>query len=250
MKVIICGDYDAMSACAAGIFASAIKAKPDVVLGLATGTTPVGLYAELARRNKAGEVSFKRVRTFNLDEYVGLAPDHEQSYRRFMNAKFFDHVDIDKANTRVPDGAAADLAAECRAYEEGMKAAGGVDLQLLGIGSNGHIGFAEPGSPGDGRTSVVDLAESTITDNSRLFLSAEEVPRRALSMGIGTIIEAREIVLLASREGKAGAVAWAVEGPVAADCPASFLQEHTNVTFVIDEAAASGLGKRDEYERP
>ena len=241
MKVIVCKDYDEMSRKAAEIFAERIKAKPDIVLGLATGSTPEGLYAELIRMNKAGDISFKQVRTFNLDEYVGLDPDHDQSYRYFMNAKLFDHVDIDKANTRVPGGKADDLAAECAAYEEAMKAAGGVDLQLLGIGSNGHVGFAEPGSPEDGRTSVVDLTESTIKDNSRLFASTGDVPRQAISMGIGTVLDAKEVVLVANKASKADAVARAVEGEPTTDCPASFLQKHPNVTFVIDEAAASKL---------
>lgn len=249
MKVIICRDYEGMSRRAAKIFAERIKAKPDVVLGLATGSTPEGLYAELVRMNKAGEISFEQVRTFNLDEYVGLAPDHDQSYRCFMNAKLFDHVDIDKANTHVPNGKAGDLAAECAGFEEKMKAAGGVDLQLLGIGSNGHVGFAEPGSPKDGRTAVVDLTESTIKDNSRLFDSVDEVPKQALSMGIGTVLDAKEVVLVANKESKADAVARAVEGAPSTDCPASFLQEHANVTFVIDEAAASKLRKTDSYEK-
>ena len=243
MEVIICKDYDEMSKKAAEIFADRIKAKADIVLGLATGSTPEGLYAELAKRCSAGEISFKQVRTFNLDEYVGLAPDHDQSYRCFMNAKLFDNVDIDKANTRVPDGQAADVAAECAKFEEEMKAAGGVDLQLLGIGSNGHIGFAEPGSPKDGRTSVVDLKESTINDNSRNFASIDEVPKRAISMGIGTILEAREVVLVASGKGKAKAVSAAVEGSETGDCPASFLQSHPKVTFVVDKEAASELQK-------
>ncbi len=247
MKVIVCKDYDAMSRKAGEIFAERIKAKPGLVLGLATGSTPEGLYAELIRMNKAGDVSFKEVRTFNLDEYVGLEPGHDQSYRYFMNAKLFDHVDIDKANTRVPNGKADDLASECAAYEEAMKAAGGVDLQLLGIGSNGHVGFAEPGSPSDGRTSVVDLTESTIKDNSRLFASTGDVPRQAISMGIGTILESRQVVLVANKESKADAVARAIEGEPTTDCPASFLQGHPDATFVIDEAAASKL--KGEYER-
>ncbi len=249
MRVIICKDYDEMSGKAAEIFAERIKAKPDIVLGLATGSTPEGLYAELVRMNKASEISFKQVRTFNLDEYVGLAPDHDQSYRYFMNEKLFDHVDIDKANTNVPNGKADDLAAECAGYEEKMKAAGGVDLQLLGIGSNGHVGFAEPGSPKDGRTSLVDLTESTIKDNSRLFDSVDEVPKQALSMGIGTILDTKEVVLVASKESKADAIAAAVEGAPSTDCPASFLQEHANATFVIDEAAASKLKSADSYEK-
>lgn len=249
MKVIICETADEMGKKAGEIFAARIKAKPDVVIGLATGSTPVGLYAELARMNKAGEISLAKVRTFNLDEYVGLAPDHDQSYRCFMNVKLFDHVDIDKANTRVLNGKADDLAAECAKFEEEIKAAGGVDLQLLGIGSNGHIGFAEPGSPKDGRTSVVDLTESTIKDNSRLFDSVDEVPKQALSMGIGTSLDAKEIVLVANGENKAKAIAAAIEGKPGTDCPASFLQEHPNVTFIIDKAAASELKCEDGCER-
>jgi glucosamine-6-phosphate deaminase len=249
MRVIICKDYDAMSAKAGEIFAERIKAKPGIVLGLATGTTPIGLYNELAKRNKGGEITLKDVKTFNLDEYVGLAGDHVQSYRYFMDEKLFNHVDIDKANTHVLDGKAADLAAGCADYEKRMKDAGGVDLQLLGIGSNGHIGFAEPGSPKDGRTAVVDLTESTIKDNSRLFDSEDEVPKQALSMGIGTILDAGEVVLVANKENKADAIVAAIEGEPSADCPASFLQEHANVTFVLDEAAASKLQKKDEYER-
>ena len=247
MTVIVCETKEEMSAKAGEIFAARIKAKPDIVLGLATGSTPEGLYAELAKRNKAGEIDCSKVRTFNLDEYLGLAPDHDQSYRYFMNKALFDNINIDKANTRVLNGVAEDLAAECRKYEEEIKAAGGVDLQLLGIGSNGHIAFNEPGSAKDSRTRVVQLKESTIQDNARFFKSADEVPREALSMGNGSVLESKEIVLVANKESKADAIAAAVEGPVSDDCPASFLQEHPNVTIVVDEAAASKL--KDKYEK-
>ncbi len=247
MRVIICKDYEAMSQKAAEIFAERIKAKPDIVLGLATGGTPERMYAILAEKNKAGEIDFSNVVTFNLDEYVGLEPTHPQSYRYFMNDKLFNHINIKMENTHVLNGVAEDLQAECENYEKMIKEAGGIDLQLLGIGGNGHIAFNEPGSPRDSRTRVVDLDERTINDNARFFDSIDEVPRQALSMGIGTILEAKEIVLIANKESKADAIAKAIEGPVTDQVPASFLQEHPNVTFVIDEAAASGLTK--EYER-
>ena len=248
MKVIICKDYEQMSRKAADIFSERIRAKPDIVLGLATGGTPERLYAILAEKNSAGEVDFSRVRTFSLDEYVGLPPEHDQSYRYFMNTKLFDRINIDKANTRIPDGVAVDLDEECRNYEEEIRAAGGIDLQLLGIGSNGHVAFNEPGSSTDSRTRVVELDESTIRDNARFFRSADEVPRRALSMGMASIMEAKEVLLIAYKESKADAVAAAVEGPVTVDCPASLLQEHPNATIIVDEAAAGKLMNRASCE--
>ena len=243
MKIIICETKDEMSEKGAEIFAERIKAKPDIVLGLATGSTPEGMYAKLAEKNKAGEIDFAKVRTFNLDEYLGIEPTHDQSYRYFMNQALFDNINIDKANTRVLDGKAGDPAAECAKFEEEIKAAGGIDLQILGIGSNGHIAFNEPGSAGDSRTRVVDLTESTIKDNSRFFESMEEVPKQALSMGNGTIIEAKEIVLLANGANKAKAIAAALEGPESEDCPASLIQSHDNVTIVVDRDASSELQK-------
>jgi len=249
MKVTICKDYEQMSQKAAEIFAERIKAKPDIVLGLATGGTPERLYAILAEKNKAGEIDCSKVRTFNLDEYVGLKPDHDQSYRQFMNDKLFDHINIDKANTRVLNGVADDLDAECKKFEEEIKAAGGIDLQLLGIGSNGHIAFNEPGTAKDSRTAVVQLKESTIKDNARFFKSADEVPRQALSMGNGSVLEAKEIVLVANKESKADPIATAVEGPASVDCPASLLQEHSNVTIIVDEAAAGKLKNKDKYDK-
>jgi glucosamine-6-phosphate deaminase len=241
MKVVVCEDYEEVSRKAAEIFADRIKAKPDIVLGLATGGTPERMYAILAEKNKASELDFSNVKTFNLDEYAGLEPTHDQSYRYFMNEKLFDNINIDKANTVVLNGVADDLAAECSAYEEKIKAAGGVDLQLLGIGSNGHIAFNEPGSPKDSRTRVVDLKESTIQDNARFFASADEVPRQALSMGMASIMDAKEIVLIANKESKADAIAKSLEGPVTEDVPASMLQEHPNVTIIVDKPAASKL---------
>jgi glucosamine-6-phosphate deaminase len=241
MKVIVCEDYEEMSRKAAEIFADRIKAKPDIVLGLATGGTPERMYAILAEKNKASELDFSRVRTFNLDEYAGLEPSHDQSYRYFMNEKLFDNINIKKENTHVLNGVAGDLDAECSAYEEKIKAAGGVDLQLLGIGSNGHIAFNEPGSPKNSRTRVVDLKESTIQDNARFFAGADEVPRQALSMGMASVMEAKEIVLIANKASKADAVAKSLEGPVTEDIPASVLQEHPSVTIIVDKAAASKL---------
>jgi len=243
MKVIICETREDMSAKGGDIFAERIAAKPDIVLGLATGSTPEGLYADIAKRNAAGEIDCSKVRTFNLDEYLGIAPDHDQSYRDFMNRKLFDNINIDKANTRVLNGLADDPAAECTKFEDEIKAAGGIDLQLLGIGSNGHIAFNEPGSAKDSRTRVVDLTPSTIDDNARFFASADEVPKQALSMGNGAILEAKEIVMLANGANKAKAVAAALEGPESEDCPASLLQAHDNVTVILDTEAAAELQK-------
>jgi len=245
MKVIVCDTYEEMSRKAAAIVADRVRAKPDLVLGLATGSTPLGLYQELARLCRDEGLDFSRARTFNLDEYVGLPPDHGQSYRRFMNENLFDHINIDKANTRVPDGMAADPAAFCAQYEADMKAAGGVDLQVLGIGSNGHIAFNEPGSPADSRTRVVDLTESTIQDNARFFDSIDDVPTQAISMGNGTINEAKEIILLANKANKADAIAATLEGPITDDVPASLVREHPNITFLIEKEAAAGL--KGEY---
>jgi len=243
MKVVVCATKEEMSRKAAELFAQRIKAKAGMVLGLATGSTPEGLYGELAKLNNAKQVDFAKVRTFNLDEYLGLPPTHDQSYRYFMNKALFNNINIDKKSTRVLDGMAKDPAAECRKYEQEIRSAGGIDLQLLGIGSNGHIAFNEPGSKKDSRTRVVDLKDSTIKDNSRFFKTMNEVPRKALSMGNGTILEAKEIVLLAHGKNKAKAIAAAIEGPESPDCPASFLQSHKNVTFFVDKEAASELRK-------
>jgi glucosamine-6-phosphate deaminase len=244
MNVIVCATSEAMSQTAAKIFADRIRAKPNLVLGLATGSTPVAMYRELIRMCKDEGLDFSKVRTFNLDEYLGLPPDHEQSYRAFMNANLFDHINIQKENTRVPDGLAKDPAAFCATYEADIRAAGGIDLQLLGIGSNGHVAFNEPGSPVTSRTRVVDLTRNTIKDNARFFARMEDVPTKALSMGIATILDAKEIVLIADKQSKADAIARTIEGPVTPQVPASLVRDHRNITFVIDQAAASGLKKR------
>jgi glucosamine-6-phosphate deaminase len=224
----------------AKIVQAQIAVKPDSVLGLATGSTPLGTYRKLVEMAKDG-LDFSQVTTFNLDEYVGLAGDHPQSYRYYMEQNLFSGVNIPREKTFIPNGTAADLAAECAAYEEKIKGAGGIDLQLLGIGSNAHIGFNEPGSEFGSTTRLVDLAESTIEDNSRFFASREEVPTQAISMGIKSIMQAKQIVLMANGENKADAIWATVLGPVTSDVPASVLQLHPFVTLVLDEAAASKL---------
>ncbi|MFH1201483.1 MAG: glucosamine-6-phosphate deaminase [Candidatus Omnitrophota bacterium] len=241
IEVIVCQDAQEVARVSAEIFAQAIKKKPDIVLGLATGGTPVGMYRELIKRHLDKGPDFSRVRSFNLDEYEGLSGEHPQSYRYFMNHNLFDHININKSNTRVPDGKAGDFKISCQKYEEAIKAAGGIDLQLLGIGSNGHIAFNEPHSAQDSRTRIVDLKEGTIKDNARFFQDESEVPRRAVTMGIGTILETRKIILLATGSNKKDTVAKSVREPATPDVPASFLQNHPDCTFVVDREAAAGL---------
>jgi len=243
IKVIVCPDAPSVARSAAALFASLIRSKPSAVLGLATGSTPEQTYAELARLHREEKLSFAKVSSFNLDEYWGLDGDHDQSYRYFMNTNLFKHVDIRPWNTQVLNGRAVNPYLECQAYETKIVAVGGVDLWLLGIGGNGHIAFNEPGSPVDSRTRLVSLTPSTIAANSdgRFFKDPAEVPRCALSAGIGTIREARQLVLLATGAKKAAAIAAAVEGPFSPDCPASLLQDHPDCTFIVDKDAAAGL---------
>jgi len=241
MKVIVKPTSEDMSKEAAKLFADRIKKKPNIILGLATGSTPVKMYKELIKMHKEEGLDFSKVITFNLDEYLGLTGDHDQSYRYFMNDNLFNHININKANTHVLSGTAKDSDKECKDYEEAIKKAGGIDIQLLGIGGNGHIAFNEPGSAKDSRTRVVDLTEETIRDNARFFKNESEVPRKALSMGNGSIMEAKEVVLIADKTSKADAIAKSIEGPVTEKVPASLLQEHSNVTFVVDKDAASNL---------
>lgn len=252
MEVIIKKNYDEMSKEAAKIVAEEMRKKAKMnapfKLGLATGSTPIGLYKELIRMHKEEGLDFSTVITFNLDEYVGLAPDHEQSYRYFMNENLFKHVNINPKNTHVPDGLAKDVEAHCEEYERMIKDAGGIDLQILGIGRDGHIAFNEPGSSLASRTRMVALAEETIIDNSRFFKSIDEVPKCAITMGVGTILEAKKIVLLANGKGKAEALAKAIEGPVTSEITASALQLHPNVTVICDEEAAVNLKRKDYYK--
>ena len=241
MKVIITKNYDEMSAVACAIIANEVRANPTCVLGLATGSTPIGLYKCLIELCKKGEVSFKDVKTVNLDEYLGLEPTHSQSYRYFMNENLFNHIDINKENTNVPSGICDDFEKECDRYESLIESLGGIDLQLLGIGNNGHIGFNEPDDFFAGKTHVTPLTESTITANARFFESKEDVPTKAISMGTGTIFKARKIVLVASGKAKAQTILDTVKGKITPHVPASILQLHNDVTLVIDEAAASLL---------
>ena len=234
-------DYDAMSRRAASVIAGEIVHNPASLLGLATGSTPEGAYKYLVDWYQQGLISFKDVLSVNLDEYVGLAPSHDQSYRYFMQSNLFDHVDIDPANTRVPDGLTKDAVAFCADYDAYIRAHGYVDLQLLGIGRNGHIGFNEPGDHFVKETHVVDLAESTIDANARFFASRDDVPKQAISMGMGAIMGAKKVLLCASGEDKADAICRSVSGPITPSCPGSILQLHPNVVLVADEAALSKL---------
>lgn len=232
-------DYEAMSRRAANVIAAEILKKPDCVLGLATGSTPIGTYKHLIDMCNAGDISFRDVTTVNLDEYKGLAPTHDQSYRYFMNDNLFNHVDIVMENTNVPDGLAEDADEECARYDSLVESLGFADLQLLGLGHNGHIGFNEPDSCYTKATHVVDLTESTIEANARFFASADDVPRQALTMGMGCIMAARRVLLIANGEGKAEAIYNAFSGPITPECPASILQLHPDVIVVCDEAALS-----------
>lgn len=231
----------AVAQTAAAAIADVLRKKPDAVLGLATGSTPVPTYAELVRLHREEGVRFARATAFNLDEYRGLSGDHAQSYRYFMQHHLFDHVDIRPWNTHVLNGIAADAEAECRAFEMKIQASGGIDVWLIGIGRNGHIAFNEPGSAPDSRTRVIDLLEDTVAANSRFFDDLRDVPRQALTVGVGTICAARRVLLLATGKDKAQAIARAVRGTPDVSCPASFLQRHPDCTFVLDAGAASGL---------
>ena len=237
MKIIVCKNYDEMSKKSAEILASQVKEKPDCVLGLATGSTPEGMYAYLADMYKNGEISFKNVKSVNLDEYYPIEPTNDQSYRYFMNYHLFDKVDIDKANTNVPNGQAADPAAEGARYEELVASLGGIDLQVLGIGRNGHVGFNEPGDCLIPDTHVTDLTESTIEANSRFFASRDLVPKQALTMGIGSILRTKKILLMVSGAEKKAAVMRMLENTVDTKCPATFLNLHPDVTLVCTEDA-------------
>jgi len=241
MKVYVCENYEAMSRKAASIIASHVTLKPDCVLGLATGSTPIGMYQELVKAYEKGELDFSQVKSVNLDEYVGLEPTHDQSYRYFMQDNLFNHVNIDVANTNVPNGLAEDTAAECERYDQVMEDLGGVDIQVLGMGHNGHIGFNEPADHFPLGTHIVDLQESTIQANARFFASADEVPKQALTMGIRSIMRARQILVVVNGEGKADIVKAAFTGPVTPMVPASILQLHPNVVLVGDKAALSKL---------
>lgn len=248
MEVIICKTYDAMSRAAAQVVAQVLNEKPNAVLGMATGSTPLGIYQELVRMHRQESLDFSQVTTFNLDEYVGLPTTHEQSYHRFMHENFFQHVNIPKQNIHIPSGTTSNYRAFCQWYENRIEQCGGIDVQILGIGSDGHIAFNEPGSSLSSRTRLKTLAKQTIDDNARFFSSREQVPVYAITMGVGTIMEARKLLLLANGAKKAEAVAAAVEGPVSSMVTASALQMHEDATVFADDPAASKLKMREYYE--
>ena len=243
MKIISAPDYAAMSRKAANIISAQVILKPDSVLGLATGSTPVGVYRQLADWYRKGDLDFAKVRTVNLDEYCGLAPDHPQSYRFYMETNLFSQVNIQPENTHLPDGLAADPAAECVRYDHLISALGGIDLQLLGIGHNGHIGFNEPDEAFGKMTHQVQLNPMTVEANARIFTDADEVPKFAFTMGIRAIMQARKILLVVNGFDKADILKQALTGPVTPAVPGSILQLHPDVTVVADEAALAQLGQ-------
>ena len=241
MKIIKTKDYEHMSRVTANLLSAQVIMKPDCVLGLATGSTPVGAYKQLVQWFQKGDLDFSEVTSVNLDEYKGLSPENDQSYRYYMNHNLFDHINIRKDHTFVPNGLEPDAEKACDDYNKIIHDLGGIDLQLLGLGNNGHIGFNEPSSSFEKETHCVDLTQSTIDANARFFSSLSEVPRQAYTMGIQTIMQAKKIVVAVSGQGKASIVKEAFFGPITPQVPASVLQLHSDVTVVGDEAALSML---------
>jgi glucosamine-6-phosphate deaminase len=249
LEIVIVPDSSAIGAAVADAVEALLALKPQAVLGLATGSSPLPVYDELARRHAEEGLSFAAAHGFALDEYVGLPAGHPESYREVVFREFTSRVDIKPENVHGPDGTATDLPAACEDYEAAISAAGGVDLQLLGVGTDGHIGFNEPGSSLASRTRIKTLTEQTRQDNARFFASVDEVPHHVLTQGLGTIMEARHLILTATGQQKARAVRQFVEGPVAAICPASALQLHPHATVLLDETAASQLELADYYRQ-
>lgn len=249
VEIIIAADTAGVSAIAADIVTNVVRAKPNAVLGLATGSSPLGLYAELAARVANG-LDMSAIRGFALDEYVGLTRDDPRSYAHAIRTTVTEPLRLVPANVHVPAGDADDVTGECHRYEDDIARAGGVDLQVLGIGRNGHLGFNEPGSSFSSRTRIAELAEWTRRDNGRFFDGADEVPHRCVTQGLGTIMEARTALLIATGSAKAEAVSRAVRGPITVDCPASILQRHRHAVVVLDEAAAAGLQDACCHGRP
>jgi glucosamine-6-phosphate deaminase len=241
LKLITTSIYEELSQQAAEQIVSRIKSNPALNLGLATGSTPTGLYQELIRDHKQNKTSYKEINTFNLDEYIGISKKDRNSYHYFMCEHLFEHIDIPLEQTHIPDGTAKDLDEECKRYEQFINEHGGIDLQILGIGQNGHIGFNEPGTPFESRTHIIDLAESTRKANSRFFDSLEDVPKQAITMGIASIMDSKEIFLLVSGASKAEALATLMNGNVSEDFPASALKNHGNVTIFADRDATALL---------
>ncbi len=240
MRIIVCKDYAEMSEKGAKMFISQITLKPKSTLGLATGSTPIGLYDYLIKANMEGDVDFSEVTSFNLDEYYPLSPDNDQSYRYFMNEHLFNHVNIDRAKTFVPCGIAKDPKAECKNYEALIEEKGGIDIQLLGIGLNGHIGFNEPADDLCALTHITDLTESTIEANSRFFANKSDVPTKALTMGMGTILKAKKIVLLISGKNKHEVLTKLLNDEITTNVPATLLKVHPDVVIFCDKAAYNG----------
>ncbi len=241
MLVNISDDYQAMSEMGAKIIAEQIRKKPDSVIGFATGSTPLGMYQNLIRMHQEAGLDFSKVTTFNLDEYVGLRPEHDQSYHYFMWENLFKHINVDPRFVYIPDGMADDIEFFCQWYEEQMDEVGGIDLQILGIGANGHVAFNEPGSSLGSRTRIKTLTSKTVKDNARFFDDPDEVPRYAITMGVGTIMDAKTLLLMASGEGKADAIQNTLEGPITAMVPATIVQMHRQAHVLMDKAAASKL---------
>ena len=248
MRILVCENYDEMSKKAAQMILSQITLKPNSVLGLATGSTPIGMYGNLVKMYQSGVLDFSEVQTYNLDEYYGLPESNDQSYHYFMNEHLFKHVNILKENIHIPNGMASDIEAECANYDAAIANSEGIDIQVLGIGNNAHIGFNEPTILFEKGTHVVELDESTREANARFFNSLEEVPKQAITMGTGSIFKSRKIMLLASGAGKAKAIYDTVHGKVRPEVPASILQFHSDIVLILDAEAASLLSEED-YKR-
>ena len=243
MKLIVVNNYEELSKVAAKEFSKIIKEKENAVLGLATGGSPVGMYKELIRMYEQKELNFSKTTTVNLDEYIGLNPEHNQSYRYFMNNNLFNHINIDKSNTFVPNGLAEDLEAQCKEYDQKIAELGGIDMQLLGVGNNGHIAFNEPNNELSSGTHIISLTDNTIEANARFFDNIDDVPRKAITMGVGGIMKAKKIILIASGESKAEAIKGIFSGKITTANPATMLQMHRDVTVIVDEAAAKLINK-------
>ncbi|AOG60113.1 glucosamine-6-phosphate deaminase [Spiroplasma helicoides] len=237
MKLVIVKDYNELGKITGDFILEKVKQNPNVILGLATGSSPITTYEYIIEKTKENNIDWSGVKTFNLDEYVGLTPDHEQSYRYFMEKQLFEHINIKKENTHVPNGLWK-TNEEAAQYDEEIKKAGGIDLQLLGIGQNGHIGFNEPGASFDSITSIVDLTKTTIEANSRFFEKVSDVPTKAVSMGLKSIMNSKEIILIASGANKTEAIKHLIKGEIGTEWPCTVLQNHPNVTVIVDQEAA------------
>ena len=247
MRIIVCQNYEEVSKKAAQMILSQVTLKPNSVLGLATGSTPIGMYENLVKLNKNGDIDFSEVRTFNLDEYYNLPKESDQSYHYFMYQNLFNHININPANIHIPNGMTNDVDAECDRYDSLIKEAGGVDIQVLGIGNNAHIGFNEPTVNFEKGTHLVELEESTIEANSRFFDNIEDVPKKAITMGVGSIFKSKKILLIATGENKAEAIYNTVYGKVVPEVPASILQFHSDIVLILDKDAAKLL-KEEDYK--